>query len=369
MDAASQKLDGLDALRGIAALLVLLHHAFGSVALPQNYDTILLGGIFEEGRLGVNIFFVLSGFVIAWSNPRDGLPARGILIYALRRIARIYPLYWIALLTVLVLNWKMGVTSRGDVTASRLVQDALLLPTGRAPLVWAAWTLVYEMMFYLLFILMLINRRAGLSILTALCVVNIGLFVAGVAPENPWLSHLTALYVLQFFFGVLICQWVQRHPVSPRAARLMVLAGSLALAVIAFVNWSTGTHALPSYMDYAVCAAVIVLGLVSLPPKPDAAQNRVFRILRWLGLYAYSIYLFHIPVQKIVIKAAIKITGTAPGLPVVCGVLLLSIALSLGAGILIGRFIELPMLGHCKKWIAKLKPKKLPLAAAPPAVA
>jgi peptidoglycan/LPS O-acetylase OafA/YrhL len=50
------KLDGLDALRGIAAMVVVLHHAFGIVALPQNYNIILLGNLFSAGHLGVDVF-------------------------------------------------------------------------------------------------------------------------------------------------------------------------------------------------------------------------------------------------------------------------------------------------------------------------
>ncbi len=63
--AGEPSLEGLQILRGIAALLIVVYHASSFVALPGTYNVSLLGGLFSAGHLGVDIFFVLSGFIIA----------------------------------------------------------------------------------------------------------------------------------------------------------------------------------------------------------------------------------------------------------------------------------------------------------------
>ena len=362
----SRKLDGLDVLRGVAALLVLLHHGFGSISLEQNYNTVLAWGLWERGSLGVNIFFVLSGFVIAWSNPRDGRSGRDVFIYVLRRFARIYPLYWIASATLLPVMYFFSREGVNDMNPAKLAHDVLLIPHRINSILWGSWTLVFEMMFYLLFIPMLINRRAGMVMWGTIAAVNIGLGIARVEPENPFLAHLTSLYVLEFFAGLLVCLRMQRQPLTPPVAKAMVWNGALLIAAFVVIETVTGFHHIPANLHYAACATLLVAGLVSLPHPPQG-HSRGFRFLQMMGTHAFSIYLFHIPFQKFVVKAALKVTGHEPGLPVVWGVLLAALAVSLTAGILIGKFVEQPILEWCKKRIAKLKaPRPAPLPAAPP---
>lgn len=362
MDASAQKLDGLEALRGVAALVVLLHHGFGWIALPQNFNTLLLGGVFREGNLGVNIFFVLSGFVITWSNPKDGRSARDILIYVLRRITRIYPMYWVACLAVLPVYAKFAAGNTGAVSAERIVHDVLLFPYVNTPMLPGAWTLVFEMLFYMLFVPMLISRRAGL-ILWAAVTAAIGVVgVLNITPANAWVARLTSPYVLEFLAGMLVCLIIRRHPVSPRAAAGLVWAGTLLMLAFVAGEFLVADDWAPANLHYAFCGALMVAGLVSLPAPAGGQHSRIFRVLQFLGRYSFSIYLFHIPVQQIMVRMSVRILGSEPGLPIVILVLLATLAGSLIAGMLAGRFLELPMLEWCKRRIARLKVR--PAAAA-----
>ena len=363
MDASAQKLDGLEALRGVAALVVLLHHAFGWIALPQNFNTTLLGGVFKEGNLGVNIFFVLSGFVITWSNPKDGRSPREVLIYVLRRLTRIFPMYWVACLTVLPLYWKFAPATLGEVTALRALYDWFLLPFHLTPMLPGAWTLVFEMLFYMLFIPMLLSRRAGLAMWAGISAIIVGVMVLNVELQNVWAARLTSPYVLEFLIGMVVCLWIRKRPVSPSTATALVWAGTLLMLALVAVECLAAGDWIPANLHYAACAGLLVAGLVSLPAPADGAHSRAFRILQVLGRYSYSIYLFHIPIQQIMMRVAVKTLGTDPGLAMVLGVLLAMIAGSLTAGILAGRFLEIPMLDWCKKQIARLKPRR-PAAAA-----
>jgi len=365
LETSARKLDGLEALRGVAALVVLLHHGFGFVELPQNFSVRLFWGFFIEGNLGVNIFFVLSGFVIAYSNQKDGRSFREVLIYVLRRLTRIFPIYWLACLTMLPVYWKFAPAALGEISVSRMVHDLLLFPYGTIPMLRVAWTLVFEMMFYILFVPMLVNRKAGSIMWLVISAGIVMLAVAGVEFANPWAAVISSPFVLQFVAGMVVCHWTLRYPLSGRAARGLLWTGSILLFLAAVVERITDTDWVPWNLHYAACAALIVLGIVNLPPRKSAVPGRTLRILQMLGRYSYSIYLFHIPVQQILMKLTLGVTGQTPGLFVVWLVTLLLIAGSLAAGILMGRFFEIPMLEWCKKFIARLKlPKPLPVATA-----
>jgi len=353
--APAQKLDGLEAFRGLAALLVLLHHAFGTVSLPQNFNTVFLGGIFEEGDMGVNLFFVISGFVIAWSNPRDGRRPREVLIYVLRRIARIYPMYWVACLLVLPVYWKFAPAAIGELTPGRLFHDALLLPWPQTPMLGVAWTLIYEMMFYLLFVPMLLNRRAGLMLWAALTAGILTALAVQWQPENVWLTHLISPYVLEFLAGMAVCLWIRRHPLTPRTAAALVRAGMLLLTAGVLLNYAGMLNWVPANLHYALGAAILIMGLVSLPASAGDGRRAGFRALQILGRYSFSIYLLHMAVQQTTVRLAVKFWGGTPGQFTVIAVLLTAIAASLAAGIMAGRLLEMPMLEWCKRRIARLK--------------
>ena len=365
-EVSPRKLDGLEALRGVAAVVVLLHHAFGSLELPQNFNTRLVWGFFEEGNLGVNIFFVLSGFVIAWSNPKDGRTFRDVIVYVLRRLSRVFPMYWVACLFILPVYWKFAPASLGEASAGRMLHDFFLLPYGETPMLQVAWTLVFEIMFYLLFVPMLLSHRAAAVMWTMLVAAILVCAAAGVKFDNLWAGHLFSLYVLQFVAGMVVCRWTMRHPLSPKAARRTAWAGGILIFLAAAGERITGGDWVPANLHYAAFAAIAVLGIVNLPDGIPPGRGRAWRILRILGRYSFSIYLFHVPVQKIVIKVAVNVLGMEPGLPMVWVVALVSIAVSLTVGILMGRFFEMPMLEWCKKQISRLKPRK-PVPAQPAA--
>src|SRR5690242_21024508 len=98
------KLTGLQAMRGVAALLVVLHHAAGTLALPKYADVAIAGGLLTPlGRAGVDLFFVLSGFVIYYVHRADIGRAQSFRRYMLRRLVRIYPTYWVVLFLMLAL--------------------------------------------------------------------------------------------------------------------------------------------------------------------------------------------------------------------------------------------------------------------------
>ncbi|MCI1710745.1 MAG: acyltransferase [Chiayiivirga sp.] len=143
------RLDGLQVLRAVAALSVVVFHAGRYVAdrVPE--------AAWRWGEFGVDVFFVLSGCVMAWAT-RPGTPA---LAFFARRFARIAPMYWLATLVVAVALWQWPSLFHAAVLdPMHLAQSLAFLPhysPGAPDQIWPlfvpGWTLNYEMYFYLVF--------------------------------------------------------------------------------------------------------------------------------------------------------------------------------------------------------------------------
>lgn len=352
------KLDGLEALRGIAAMVVVLHHAFGIVALPQNYNTILLGNLFSPGHLGVDVFFVLSGFVIAYSNQKGGRPPHEISLYALRRLARIFPIYWFACLIFFPLYFAFSRSAEADFSPSRVVGNLLLFPSHQNPIIGVAWTLQFELMFYLLFIPLLWSRKVGVAIWVGLTVAILVAGATGHAFSNAWTAQLLSPYVLEFLGGIMVWKLSSVYTASRRASKVYVAAGFLLMAGVAAFELKLGRAACSWNLMYAASSMPVVYGLVCLSSL-DHGTPRIRtdwqKMLGTLGRYSYSVYLFHYPIEQIAVRISLKITGNAPGIGTVWLVVVVTTCLGLGAGLLAGHYVEMPLLEWCKKRIAGLK--------------
>ena len=140
----SGRLTGIEAGRGVAALLVLGVHARDH--LFKNFgQSVPLGDLFVFGHAGVDFFFVLSGFIILYVHAKDiGRPHR-LSHYLQRRFTRIYPFYWAALLLTLAV---MSV-SKAQIFPSffHVVSSVLLIPLSGDPVIPVAWTLQNEVTF------------------------------------------------------------------------------------------------------------------------------------------------------------------------------------------------------------------------------
>ena len=151
------RLGSIEACRGIAAAAVVLYHA--ARHLNKIYGLPSLTAVFQFGHAGVDLFFVISGFIILYVHYRDiNSPAR-LRHYVGRRFTRVMPTYWVALaLTVLLAaGGHAGLPSLSD-----LIWSVSLAPSDHQLLLGIAWTLRYEIIFYALFCILIVNRIAGL---------------------------------------------------------------------------------------------------------------------------------------------------------------------------------------------------------------
>ncbi|PXA90408.1 acyltransferase [Nostoc sp. 3335mG] len=277
-------------LRGFAALCVVVHHL--GVQLGRLGGTAMLPEFFASG---VDIFFVISGFIMWVTTSRADVTP---LAFYRRRLGRIVPLYWFfTTLMVLIALAVPGVLQSARLDFWHVVSSYLFLPSvspadGTAsPLLVPGWTLNYEMFFYAIFGLSLfLPSRARLF---AVGGILLGLVVTGVfvQPTQPAMQFWTSSILLEFLFGLAIGATVSNPRL--RLAGAPVLAAGLVLIALGLFTlivpdaWSWG---LPRALFFGVPAAMLVLGTVLLD---RAGAVETWPLPRLIGDASYSIYLSH----------------------------------------------------------------------------
>jgi peptidoglycan/LPS O-acetylase OafA/YrhL len=291
---AGRYLSCLQAYRGVAALAVLLFHA--NILFRNKLGiTTSWARIASPGSLGVDFFFVLSGFIIFYTNLNAiGRPAAaGKYIY--RRLTRIYPVFFGIFLIKLAFSAVGGGVPAGKSGAGYLISSLLLLPQPVSPYIDVAWTLSYEMTFYTLFLLLILcGRGVWLAIcLHALSVVAMNL------PGMPALtfpaSFVFSPYFLEFYLGCLACRLVLHQAWSLRGALAMCLAatGFIAAGYVCYAGLFGARHltgGLSQSLFWGTTFGLLVLGSVALGGE---MEQRIPRLLKNLGDASYSIYLAH----------------------------------------------------------------------------
>lgn len=286
------KLQGIQALRGIAVLLVIFAHLFqveekyaGEIILPK---TMLLG------VSGIDIFFVISGFimVVTTHKKREGILNSINFLY--RRAIRIYPTYWIyttLVLIVYLLNHNL-VNSGAPVD---ILASYALWPTDNPFLVAVGWTLSFEIYFYLVFTLMFtLPERffsAALAAWAALVIIA-GTLYQG---DTPWIRIILSPLTIEFIAGALLAQMILIYrPTLPLAYSGFLIIASLGLIFIAGRHYLNSTGDIPTGW-----ARVLFLGLPAtlIVFCTYSAENKGARIPLWMtkiGDASYSTYLSHI---------------------------------------------------------------------------
>ena len=337
---------GLQYTRAVAALLVVFYHA----AIQANNQ--FAGALPVFGKSGVDIFFVLSGFVMWTSTSQRAVsPA----LFLKRRLARIAPLYWaltLAASAIALIAPHLLRSTRFD--PAHLVASLCFIPWFNpgmpagddqlTPVIIPGWTLNFEMFFYLTFAIALwrpIEHRP--RFLAFLIVAAYGLAVLarplGAAPQ-----FYSQGVIFEFLAGAFIANTVGLRPArSPLVSAIVLL---LALGALLVGDWARG--GIERAIVLGVPAAIIIITVAQIE---NAGRLPYLSWLNTAGDASYSIYLTHV----FVIAGVRNLVGTVIGHgvtidPVVFVALcLLSSAL---AGIVVYRFVERP-LGSVAKRLLK----------------
>jgi exopolysaccharide production protein ExoZ len=282
-----QKYVNVQVLRLVAALLVV-----GTHSTLYSSQHLAPGVVWHFGEVGVDLFFVISGFVMMTSSWRHlKKPGYGRMFLA-KRVIRIVPMYWIATTLNLVLVLALPtLTDASRPSAARVVLSYLFVstesPDGRMePIHGVGWTLVFEMFFYVVFALALALR---LNVLIFCSVIFTACAAGGwIRPDSysPALVYLSPL-LLYFVAGMVIGRWVVDRARRPAVLWLGYLG--LAWSLDAAVRSGSEGFAL-SLLLRPVLVVITVVVCVMLEP---VTSRYVPRFLTFMGDASYSLYLFH----------------------------------------------------------------------------
>ena len=296
-ESAPKNVLGIQVLRGVAAMLVVFSHTVAQLFRFQP-DSVLMGNLVTMGSSGVDIFFVISGFVIFYTQfARHHSRWLTSGQFMRRRCWRIFPLYWITITAMIALA-ALGFFSSVKLSLYNVLLSILLVPTENTVLP-ISWTLSYEMYFYGIFAIALLanNPRGSLIGVTIVIVVPVTLRVA--LPEsNYWSfffgahgpgSFLSDNVVLEFCAGMAL-GYLYLSKMSLVPAYLMLPA-----FVYLFVSPWILRHELaypPEWQSFkwGAAATLIVAASISL----QRLQTLGSLILSLLGDASYSIYLMHV---------------------------------------------------------------------------
>ncbi|WP_366931837.1 acyltransferase family protein [Paraburkholderia xenovorans] len=268
-------------LRGLAAVLVLIHHAIHKQGQLSGS-----GGEWQFGVSGVDLFFIISGFIMCHITARRETNARDFLW---ARVKRIIPLYWtltLAALAVYIVSPDMVNSSGGTTT---IINSFTLIPTGDVFLIQNGWTLSYEFLFYLVFAMSLwIGRDWRLSAVAAALVAMVALG-ALLKPGDPTLQALTGQLLLEFVMGIGAYRYINQLQHSRALDVGLFITGIATLVIGLFIN-----HVGNRVLWYGLPYALLFAGFVSLDAVvARAGVGLISRVLKKIGDASYSIYLSH----------------------------------------------------------------------------
>ncbi len=284
----------VDLLRFVAAMMVMFYHlGWNSWQAGAGDDRIILAGLYRHpapmpafsfGWIGVQIFFVISGLVIA--NSATGVTAGTFLKH---RIYRLYPTVWICASIGALIFLSLGLT---DHLGSDYFRSIILWVHGPW-LTGVYWTLAVEIMFYAIVffwklclptariehVAMALFTSAALYYICALLGSHTARLIAGAVPI---LSYAT-------YFSVGIYIWLASQR-KLRSIELLSALGAFVLCIGAILHNPYGGVVPAAFWTTAM---IVLIATTQAPERFNTAKRRKFRIIRTIGLMTYPIYLFH----------------------------------------------------------------------------
>ncbi len=320
----------IDSLRGLAAFAVVVYH-FTTVYrylyghnFSDAYD-------FNYGNYGVELFFMISGFVIyfSFSKIKNGQE------FLFNRIIRLYPAYWVCLLITFGCVQYFGLPGLETSFTDMLVNLTMFQKLVGVPDVDKVyWSLFSEWMFYLLMLLLFVTKQMDKilyvgAVWVVLNFINIQVF------QLPVADRLLNLYHGVFFYsGILFYLLVAKQ--KPQKVVLTHLAITFLTALLIYLN--------RSWLEAGIVAGIYLVFYLCVTGRLDFLVNRVFL---FLGTVSYPLYLFHQNIGYIVIDQTRDYFGDS------VLVIVPPIVLSLICAYLITAYIEQPVLRLLKNWYNK----------------
>lgn len=343
---SSGKMRSIEALRALAAFSVVLMHAANLMRVEHFSGHVGMGNVFDFGYVGVDVFFVLSGFIITFVHYREIGDVSSVPRYLWRRFSRIYPIYWFVLLLAIAITtagrFVLGKELGFEIGISDIPGTFFLLMGNQEPkYVGVAWSLQYEVIFYIVFCLILVNGKLGWAILSIWSVLLLGKVFGVFYFELP--ANLDNAHCLQFLIGVFIGYLARRFsfPVIP-GGRILALFFMVA-AILFEVYGPFHRHTAEGRLAMGLATAYVLVTLVALE------NAKLISTPAWLaemGAVSYSIYLAHTLFINLIYMVLLKF-GLYHALPEIF-VFVTAIVVAVAITAFLGRYVELPMVSLLK---------------------
>jgi exopolysaccharide production protein ExoZ len=344
------KLLRLQVVRGIAANLVVLQHLW---EFDHKYAGALFPIFVRYADLGVDVFFVLSGFVMAAVAGRDIGPLQ----FLWRRAARIYPTYWLATLIMLATFFLAPGLVHEPIDALPWWRSFLLVAASpKQPIVSAGWTLVHEVYFYIVFAAFLAMRipiMAGVVAWGGAILLAAMLIPAHYFASSPVLAMMSSPLTFEFMMGTVIgVLWTLYDAPSSRMLG-MIGGGTLVVSILVHYHFFATDVAI---FDNSESLRVVMFGvpiafiLYAVVAREREASGQPSGLLVALGDWSYSTYLLHFMALSAVGRTVHAVL--LPGHPIGATAALMIVgflAANLAGAAMYGLF-ERPTLG----WLGKL---------------
>lgn len=321
--ARGKMVEGVQMLRFVAAFMVVATHTTFYLNSRISSDV----EIWHAGVQGVNLFFVISGFVMMLTAGHLVGQPNAFRRFMLSRIIRIVPLYWLLNFLKILQILIMPSLAFASPTVSNVVLSLFFIPSRNAEgaietFYGVGWTLNFEMAFYLIVALCILWRLSIVAMVATLLLAAAGL---SVIRTDAWPAFTFLLHpiVLNFLWGVLIAKWYLRggtvHP--------SVAVTALVVGMIVILGW-------PDLFVLEFEYALVVAGVVALEPRLAG------RLPRWLlfgGDASYSLYLVH-PTAGVLVAILLSRLGLHD--PIFAGIIIVGFCLASSA--LTYLFVERP---------------------------
>lgn len=329
-----QKLDNLQTLRAIAACLVIICHSIGNYVtwnhLPYPSEDV----IWDIGKLGVGMFFVISGFIMMFIHHDDFHKKGATIGFYIKRLVRVVPMYWIFTLIVAVKLYLQG----RDIEIIDLFKSLLFIPYQNSAGLWRpvhdlGWTLNLEMYFYFIFgFALLLNKKIGMLVL----------FISILLPLliNHFYS-MTSFYsdpvVVYFLIGILIF-----HFKNSQKLNLNISGTTFFIICIIAITTAFSLNIITNLFTIILAILLPFLAVIC------SSKIKPLKAITLIGNASYSLYLVH----PLVIGALLSVFKKLPALPHIFGMMsyvLVCVIASVIVAHITFIYVEQPILKYFKK--------------------
>lgn len=343
-------IQSLQFLRAVAVMSVMLYH-FAPIEIKYSTGPIWLSFFRHIGFYGVDLFFIISGYIMVYTTQSQWGKRHRCRRFLYRRAVRIYPLYWMVSLVLVVAYsaFPQWFNFAQNLDVEYVIKSVLLIPQAENPLLSVGWTLIFEMFFYGIFSLFLLGRKDRLIyyLLAWVMLIFLGNVLHELNAINIWFKTILSPFCLEFIAGCLLALFVSRsRPVLP--LRWLVMGGvTWLMAGAMFFSEADGL-----WIRVGVAIPSLSLLMLAMLCLEQDGRLRISPIWIAIGNASYAIYLTHL----LVLTAVAKIWHRFVGPDIIANsalqhllFIVLATMLSIVAGYCLYRWCERPMLLYMRR--------------------